>query len=418
MNQFVKKASSKISKMSDEQILGIIDTQSAELRIRNLALDNSYIGYMLVQNDGTVMYMNRQAVLLVPSYRRKKYTNTLVHKVIMDDGLLSFIDACLGDSKPAQSNVFEFDDPGAGKRYINCMTLRPGDFEGVLFTFSDVSYFHRFKEEFRKNESLASMTTMAAGVAHEIKNPLASISIYLQLLDRELSRNGSVDKATADKYLSVVKEEVDRINAIAVDFLFAVKPMSVNLEKMSLNDIVDNVAKVVAPELDGKGISLDLRLATSMPNVMIDPALMKQVVLNLVKNAMQAMEGNAEKSGDSCAKEKRITITSYIDGEYAALGVSDTGCGMTEEQMEKIFEPYFTTKSYGTGLGLTVLFKIMKELSGDVNVHSTLGVGSEFIIRVPIPKDERFRISFGSDSSGSSDYSESYVEACNEEVQP
>ena len=145
---------------------------------------------------------------------------------------------------------------------------------------------------------------------------------------------------------------------------------------------------------------------------------MKQVVLNLVKNAMQAMEGNAEKSGDSCAKEKRITITSYIDGEYSALSVSDTGCGMTEEQMEKIFEPYFTTKSYGTGLGLTVLFKIMKELSGDVNVHSTLGVGSEFIIRVPIPKDERFRISFGSDSSGSSDYSESYVEACNEEVQP
>ena len=86
MNQFVKKASSKISKLSDEQILGIIDTQSAELRIRNLALDNSYIGYMLVQNDGTVMYMNRQAVLLVPSYKRKKYTNTLVHRVVMDDG--------------------------------------------------------------------------------------------------------------------------------------------------------------------------------------------------------------------------------------------------------------------------------------------------------------------------------------------
>lgn len=418
MNQFVKKASSKISKLSDEQILGIIDTQSAELRIRNLALDNSYIGYMLVQNDGTVMYMNRQAVLLVPSYKRKKYTNTLVHRVVMDDGLLAFIDACLGDSKPAQSNVFEFDDPGAGKRYINCMTLRPGDFDGVLFTFSDVSYFHRFKEEFRKNESLASMTTMAAGVAHEIKNPLASISIYLQLLDRELLRNGSVDKDTADKYLSVVKEEVDRLNSIAVDFLFAVKPMSVNLEKMNINDIVDKVVKVVDPELKGKGILLDLRLATSMPNVMIDPALMKQVVLNLVKNAMQAMEGNSDRNGNACTKEKHITITSYMDGEYAALSVADTGCGMTEEQMEKIFEPYFTTKSNGTGLGLTVLFKIMKALSGDVNVHSTLGVGSEFIIRVPIPKDERFRISFGSDSSGSSDYSESYVEACNEEVQP
>lgn len=417
MNQFVKKASSMISRLSDEQILGIIDTQAAELRLRNLALDNSYIGYMLVQNDGTVVYMNRQAVLLVPSYKRKKYSNVALHKVVMDDALLSFIDSCLGDCKPAQSNVFEFEDPGAGKRYINCMTLRPKDFEGVLFTFSDVSYFHRFKEEFRKNESLASMTTMAAGVAHEIKNPLTSISIYLQLLDRELAKKGSVDKDTADKYLSVVKEEVDRLNSIAVDFLFAVKPMSVNLEKMNMNDIVDKVVKVVDPELKGKGISLDLRLATSMPNVMIDPSLMKQVVLNLVKNAMQAMEGNSDRNGNACAKEKHITITSYIDGEYAALSVADTGCGMTEEQMEKIFEPYFTTKSNGTGLGLTVLFKIMKALSGDVNVHSTLGEGSEFIIRVPIPKDERFRISFGNDPSDPSN-SETYVETFNEEVQP
>jgi len=418
MNQFVKKASSMISKLSDEQILGIIDTQAAELRLRNLALDNSYIGYMLVQNDGTVVYMNRQAVLLVPSYKRKKYSNVALHKVVMDDALLSFIDSCLGDSKPAQSNVFEFDDPGAGKRYINCMTLRPKDFEGVLFTFSDVSYFHRFKEEFRKNESLASMTTMAAGVAHEIKNPLTSISIYLQLLDRELAKKGSVDKDTADKYLSVVKEEVDRLNSIAVDFLFAVKPMSVNLEKMNINDIVDKVVKVVDPELKGKGISLDLRLATSMPNVMIDPSLMKQVVLNLVKNAMQAIEGNSDRNGNACTKEKHITITSYMDGEYAALSVADTGCGMTEEQMEKIFEPYFTTKSNGTGLGLTVLFKIMKALSGDVNVHSTLGEGSEFIIRVPIPKDERFRISFGNDPSDTPNYTETYVETSNEEVQP
>ena len=418
MNQFVKKASSMISRLSDEQILGIIDTQAAELRLRNLALDNSYIGYMLVQNDGTVVYMNRQAVLLLPSYKRKKYSNVALRKVVMDDALLSFMVSCLGDCKPAQSNVFEFDDPGAGKKYINCMTLRPKDFEGVLFTFSDVSYFHRFKEEFRKNESLASMTTMAAGVAHEIKNPLTSISIYLQLLDRELEKRGSVDKNTADKFLSVVKEEVDRINSIAVDFLFAVKPMSVNLEKMNINDIVDKVVKVVAPELKEKGIALDLRLATSMPNVMIDPALMKQVVLNLVKNAMQAMEICPTNACGKAAKEKRIAMTSYIDGEYVALSVADTGCGMTEEQMEKIFEPYFTTKSNGTGLGLTVLFKIMKELSGDVNVHSTLGMGSEFVIRVPIPKDERFRISFGNDPSDSPSHSESYVEACNEEVQP
>lgn len=386
MNQFVKKASSKIDKLSNEQILRIINAQTSELRLRNLALDNSYIGYMLVENEGVLAYINKQATCLVPVYKRQRYIDASFRDVLANDELLSFVGMCLGDPKAAQSSIFEFEDPGSGKKYINCMTLRPKDFEGVLFAFSDVTYFQRFKEEFRKNESLASMATMAAGVAHEIKNPLASISIYLQLLDRELAKKGCVDKDTADKYLCVVKEEVDRLNSIAVDFLFAVKPLKVNLEKVSPNDIAERVSKLVVPELDEKGITLELRLATSMPSVMLDSGLMQQAVLNLVKNAMQAMEGMDEGSS------RRISISSYIDGEYAVLSVSDTGCGMSEDQMEKVFEPYYTTKSNGTGLGLTILFKIVKELSGDVNVHSTVGKGSEFIIRLPIPKDERLRI--------------------------
>lgn len=393
MSQFVKKASSKIDKMSNEQILRIIETQTSDLRLRNLALDNSYIGYMLVGDDGGIAYFNRQAMCLVPAYKRSKGGSASIRDVIASDELLSFMQACLGDPQATQSRIFEFDDPGSGKKYINCMTLRPKDFDGVLFNFSDVTYFQRFKEEFRKNESLASMSTMAAGVAHEIKNPLASISIYLQLLDRALSRNGSIDKETADKYLSVVKEEVERLNSIAVDFLFAVKPLKVSLEKVSPNDIVERVVKLVAPELEEKAIALDLRLATSMPSVMLDPGLMQQALLNLVKNAMQAMDGKDCNDGNGCTGDRRITISSYIDGGYAVLSVADTGCGMTEDQMEKVFEPYFTTKSNGTGLGLTILFKIVKELSGDVNVRSTVGEGSEFTIRLPIPKDERFRIS-------------------------
>lgn len=386
MSQFVKKATSKISKMSDEQILRLIDTQTNDIKVRNLALDNSYVGYLLIENNKTVSYVNKQLATLIPVFNERIIKNSPLDKFIINEDLLSFFEQCLKDENTTQSKVFEFDDPGSGKKYINCMSLRLKDFDGILFTFTDVTYFHRFKDEFRKNETLASMTTMAAGVAHEIKNPLASISIYLQLLDREFAKKGSIDKNTADKYLSVVKEEVDRLNSIAVDFLFAVKPMKVNLEKANLNDICLKVVKVVSPELEEKGISLDLRLATSLPNVMIDISLMQQAILNLIKNAMQAI--------DNDAKEKSILLSSYIDGEYAVLSVADTGCGMTNEQMEKIFEPYFTTKSNGTGLGLTVLFKIIKEFGGEINVHSQKGHGSEFVLRIPIPRDERYRISY------------------------
>lgn len=391
MSQFVKKASSKISKMSDEQILRLIDAQTSDIKVRNLALDNSYVGYLLVENNKTVSYVNRQLSTLIPIFKERAIKNSPLDKIIVNEDLLSFLEECIKNEKATQSNIFEFEDLGSGKKYINCMSLRLKDFDGILFTFTDVTYFHRFKDEFRKNESLASMTTMAAGVAHEIKNPLASISIYLQLLDREFSKKGSIDKNTADKYLSVVKEEVDRLNSIAVDFLFAVKPMKVNLEKANLNDVCLKVVKVVSPELEEKGITLDLRLATSLPNVMIDPSLMQQAVLNLVKNAMQAI--------DLESKEKNIGLSSYIEGEYVILSVSDSGCGMTDSQMEKIFEPYFTTKSNGTGLGLTVLFKIIKEFDGEVNVHSQKGQGSEFILKIPIPRDERYRLSYDSEEA-------------------
>ncbi|MBP5552440.1 MAG: ATP-binding protein, partial [Spirochaetales bacterium] len=115
-----------------------------------------------------------------------------------------------------------------------------------------------------------------------------------------------------------------------------------------------------------------------------DSSLMEQSILNLVKNAMQAMPEDRDNPS--------IVISTFIESDMVKVSVQDNGCGMTEDQMSKIFEPYYTTKSSGTGLGLTVLFKIMKQHGGDVTVHSTQGEGSEFILQIPVPQNERFRI--------------------------
>ncbi len=163
--------------------------------------------------------------------------------------------------------------------------------------------------------------------------------------------------------------------------------MKVDLSSISANDIVKKTMEVVGPELQEKGIRLDLNLATSLPKVLADVSLMQQALLNLVKNAMQAMPEDR--------KDPRITVSTYIDSDMVKLSVADNGCGMNEEQMSKIFEPYYTKKSSGTGLGLTVLFKIMKQHGGDVTVHSVRGEGSEFILQIPVPESERFRITDG-----------------------
>ena len=384
MSQFVKKASSKIEKLPAEEILRIIDTQNSDLKIRNVILDNSFEGSLMVSESGNVMYLNNTLTSLIPVAMRKKYTDINVSKVILNHEILSFIKSFVQSSDNHGSEFFEVDDPSLGTRALDCSATRLSEYGACLFIFRDVTFVNRFKEEFRKNESLAQMKTMAAGVAHEIKNPLASISIYLQLMDKMMEKNGSMTREEAHKYLDVVSEEVDRINKIAVDFLFAVKPMKVDLSVCNINDIVRKTVDVVKAELSDKGISLGVNLATSLPKVFADCSLMEQSILNLVKNAMQAMPEDRVNPS--------IVISTFIESDMVKVSVQDNGCGMTEDQMSKIFEPYYTTKSSGTGLGLTVLFKIMKQHGGDVTVHSTQGEGSEFILQIPVPQNERFRI--------------------------
>ena len=387
MSQYVKKASSKIEKLSSEEILRIIDAQTNDLKIRNYILDNSMSGCLMLDMSGTVMYLNASLSNLIGLYPRKKYLDVNVSKVVTDQDIVKFVRSFIRSDKPSNEEFFEVDDPVHGQRSISCMASKVADPKAVLFVFRDMTFFNRFKEEFRKNESLAQMTTMAAGVAHEIKNPLASISIYLQLMDKMMEKNGSMTRAEAKKYLDVVSEEVDRINKIAVDFLFAVKPMKVNLAICNVNDIVKKTVDVIKAELKEKGISLKMHLAVSLPKVLADSTLIQQSILNLVKNAIQAMpEGK---------KDPEISISTFIEGDMVKISVADNGCGMTEEQMSKIFEPYYTTKSSGTGLGLTVLFKIMKQHEGDVTVRSTPGAGSEFTLQIPVPSSERFRLTDG-----------------------
>lgn len=384
MSQFVKKASSKIEKLSNEEILRIIETQTNDLKIRNYILDNSIEGSLMLDGSDNVIYLNATLTNLITLYPRKKYTDVNVSKVIADSDMVAFIRKFRKSGKDTMEEYFQVSDPVHGQRSVICIASRVSDIKALLFVFRDMTFFNRFKEEFRKNESLAQMTTMAAGVAHEIKNPLASISIYLQLMDKMMEKNGSMTREEAKKYLDVVSEEVDRINKIAVDFLFAVKPMKVNLAICNVNDIVKKTVSVVSAELKEKGIAFKQHLAVSLPKVLADSSLIQQSILNLINNAMQAMPEDR--------KDPAITVSTFMENDMVKISVADNGCGMTEEQMSKIFEPYYTTKSSGTGLGLTVLFKIMKQHEGDVTVSSTPGVGSEFTLQIPVPSSERFRL--------------------------
>ena len=183
---------------------------------------------------------------------------------------------------------------------------------------------------------------------------------------------------TVDRHLSVVTEEIERLNRIVVDFLFAVRPMEMELRETNPGQLVREVAEFISPEAEQAGIEIDLDIPDSIPAVPLDRRYMKQAILNLAKNAMAAMRSGG-----------RLGFSLHAADEMVKIAVSDTGTGMSPEVVSRIFEPYFTTKETGTGLGLTITFKIVREHRGEITVDSTEGKGSTFTISIPVPQREQ-----------------------------
>lgn len=383
MSRFADKASSKVDKLSDEQIKRLIKNQNEKLELRDNILNSLDSGYLVVTKDFKIRFYNKfLSDIMNLSSQKITLSHTLVGSVFSDSDLVGFIKKEV--TNPDNENYdFELSSSSSDMK-IRVSANKISDTDLTLFQFMDITLFEKIKVEFRKNESLAQMTTMAASVAHEIKNPLASISIYLQLLSRKFDKEGSLSKEEAQKSLNVINSEIERLNKIAVDFLFAVKPMNVNLKLEDINKSVKKVFELAQAESITHKIKLSLNLGSSIPKVNIDSNLIQQCILNLVRNSIQAFDGSQ--------KENTIEISTFQDGDTVKLSVTDNGCGMESETLSKIFEPYYTTKANGTGLGLTTIFKIMKEHGGEVTAVSEVGKGSVFTLVLPVPSSQRFRL--------------------------
>jgi len=247
----------------------------------------------------------------------------------------------------------------------------------------DVTEKRSKESRLRRAESLASLTTLAAGVAHEIKNPLGSMGIHLQLIQKKIAGRECIDSKEIVPHLAVIGEEVGRLNSIVVDFLFAVKPMDTHLEDGDINAVITELLEFVRPELDQAGVKIESNLSSALPLLRIDARYIKQALLNLIKNSIAAMPDGGV-----------LRVQTGRKGNEVMILISDTGSGISEQIMDKIFEPYFTTKPFGTGLGLTIVFKIVKEHFGDISVDSREGEGTTVTISLPVPQKEKILIDY------------------------
>jgi two-component system sensor histidine kinase HydH len=244
-----------------------------------------------------------------------------------------------------------------------------GQFVGQVLIFRDLGEVRRLQDEIRRKEKLAAIGGLAAGVAHEIRNPLSSIKGIASYFKNKFDEQSDDQEAAG-----VMMQEVDRLNRVISELLEFARPTQLKLKPTDANDILEHSVRLVQQEASTKNIKINLNLSETSVIAEIDSDRFSQCLLNLYLNALQAMEDGGELTIESSA----------VEGIFIRIDIKDTGSGIHSEDLNKIFDPYFTTKATGTGLGLAIVHKIIEAHKGKIKVRSALGQGTAFTVIIPI----------------------------------
>ena len=263
-----------------------------------------------------------------------------------------------------------------------------GELMSLVFVLRDVTTARRAEMQQRQAERIASLATLTAGIAHELKNPLNSLQIHAQLANRMIDtvRTGgeTVDLDRLETSLHAVLEETRRLGRIVDDFLGAVRPTHPQKAEVQLKRLMENVVDSFRRECEEKRIQLRLTHDADLPPILLDGDQIARALMNIIRNAIEAIEERrTEPTGDQPVTDS-VALVCRIDGDHALLEITDTGCGIEPENLGKIFEPYFTTKFSGTGLGLVNVYRIMREHEGNVEIESEPGQGTRVRLRLPL----------------------------------
>ena len=261
-----------------------------------------------------------------------------------------------------------------------------GNIIGATVLLKDLSGIKSIKEESVRKDRLAFLGTFAAGIAHEVKNPLGGIRGAAQLLSRRFASRKTPELA---EYTDIIVREVDRLNKILEEVLDFANPRRINPMPINIHEVLDTVILLGQHMTQEKGVSIVKVYDPSLPLVMGDKEQLTQVFLNLVKNSVEAID----KKGEVMVNTRMLTDFHLVEerykgGKMASVEVKDNGCGISKDVMEKIFTPFFTTKAKGSGLGLSLSFRIIKEHGGFFRIDSSDGKGTSVSVFLPIAEKQ------------------------------
>lgn len=374
-----------------DRVLGRIESLDA-INLTNLAQklarERAYLetvfntaleGILVVDADGVVQYANESGQRMI-GLSDNDLGAAVLWRLI--PGLRSSLGLAENESLRDSISSRELELTYPEQRYVRIYFLpfkEPvGDEEKqFVVMLTDVTSEKITKEETIESEKIASILLLAGGVAHELGNPLNSLTIHLQLMERQLQKlEDTPSSGRLGKSLQVCRGEVERLDGIIKNFLEAIRPQEPDFQVLDLSLVLEEVLEVVGSELNDRGISVEVEVVAEAPIVRADRNQMKQVFFNLIKNAMEAMQPGGA-----------LKIVSRADEERIYLRFGDSGGGIRQTDLSRVFQPYHTTKKEGTGLGLMIVQRIIRGHGGQVGIDSQEGVGT--VVTLELPKRNR-----------------------------
>ena len=355
-------------------------------------LENYYANVVDSVGDGVIVLDNSGAVTLVnpaaeelAGVSRRQAMGGLFSEIFKGEGPLNDMVAktvATGMSVSDHENIVlkRGGKPTPVDASTSPLLSSRGERIGTIVLLRDLTNIRELECAVRQADRLSSLGALAAGLAHEIKNPLGGIKGAAQLLEREFPDNEDLRE-----YIRVMLKEVQRVNVIVEELLALASPGRLKLSKVNLHRVLSDILLLQKSASDGQEIYLQQYFDPSIPPILADEALLTQLFLNLIRNAMEAVgKGGVVKVTSRILADYSMTQKGERRARMVAIDVSDNGPGMAAEVLENMFTPFFTTKSQGTGLGLAICQKIVSEHRGMIRVDSGPDRGTVFTVMIPL----------------------------------
>ncbi len=353
-------------------------TQTCE-RIKSLMrniLQSIPTGVLTLDRGGAITSLNSAAERLL-GLRASAVVGRRLEEVAVPAELVAWIREARGTERLVQEAdlalAVEVDRRATVRASVSELRDEAGRAGGLVVLLRDITEVNRLEAQLRRADKLAALGTLAAGVAHEVKNPLHALTLNLHLLEREVAAGASTS-AEAREYLSILRAEVQRIDRIVENFLRFSKPSIPEVKPLDLQALLERVLSLLAFEAADHGVTIETAFDPELTTVAGDEGQLSQVFLNLGINALQAMPDGG-----------RLVVRTRRDGGWAQVTVEDSGQGIEADVLPHVFDPYFTTRPRGVGLGLAIAHRIVEGHRGTMDVETAVGAGTTMIVRLPLP---------------------------------